>query len=360
MPKCRPLSAGRLSYAIYQRVRLSPAGFFRERSGLYSIGKNAANTPGPLFEIWQYARFFVRFMMENITYQACPCCGSAGIKQVLEAEDYTVSHEIFPIWECGACTVRFTQHVPSAQAIDRYYQSAEYVSHSETRKGLVNRLYHMVRSYTLQSKKRLVQEVSGKTEGSLLDIGAGTGAFASVMQSAGWTVTGLEPDETARKNAEQYHQLQLQSPDTLYQLPDAAFDVITLWHVLEHVHDLHGYLDTFHRILKPGGRLLIAVPNYTSYDAVLYGRYWAAYDVPRHLYHFSPASMRLLVQRHAFAVTGLEPMWFDSYYVSMLSERYQNGKNNLIRALLNGRRSNARAGSSYEKCSSVIYIIEKK
>lgn len=298
--------------------------------------------------------------METITYQACPCCGSADIGEVLSAEDYTVSHASFSIWECRACTLRFTQHVPSAAFIGQYYRSSEYVSHSETRKGLINRLYHMVRNYTLQSKKKLVQEVTGKTGGQLLDIGAGTGAFAAVMQNSGWTVTGLEPDETARKNAREYHNLDLQEPGRLYHLPPGSFDVITLWHVLEHVHDLHGYLQNFHRILQPDGKLLVAVPNYTSYDAELYGPYWAAYDVPRHLYHFSPAAMRRLMQQHAFRVIGLEPMWFDSYYVSMLSERYRYGKNNLLRALLNGRRSNSKAGAAYERCSSVIYIIEKK
>ncbi|RFM27580.1 class I SAM-dependent methyltransferase [Deminuibacter soli] len=298
-------------------------------------------------------------MTETITYQACPCCGQSDISPALEAEDYTVSHEHFPIWECGSCTARFTQQVPAAAAIGRYYQSAEYVSHSETRKGIINRLYHMVRSYTLQSKRKLVQATSKKEKGVLLDVGAGTGAFAAVMQEAGWQVTGLEPDDIARANAQTHHQLTLQTLDSLYSLPDAQFDVITMWHVLEHVHDLHGYLTTFQRILKPGGVLLVAVPNYTSYDAQVYGAQWAAYDVPRHLYHFSPESMRRLMQQHGFRINGYEPMWFDSYYVSMLSERYRTGKNNLLRALWNGLRSNKKAASSYEKCSSVIYIMNK-
>lgn len=315
--------------------------------------------PGIGVCFWNFL-FFAPFMTETITYQTCPCCGNANIYPVLEAEDYTVSHEHFSIWECGACTNRFTQQVPAPAAIGKYYQSAEYVSHSETRKGLINRLYHMVRNYTLQSKRKLVQSVSGKQTGVLLDVGAGTGAFAAVMKEAGWQVTGLEPDDIARANALSHHQLTLQTLDDLYHLPDAHFDVITLWHVLEHVHDLHGYLDTFHRILQPGGTLLIAVPNYTSYDAQQYGAQWAAYDVPRHLYHFSPAGMRLLMQNHHFTITSYEPMWFDSYYVSMLSERYRTGKNNLTSAVLKGFRSNQKAVSSYENCSSVIYIIQKK
>lgn len=298
-------------------------------------------------------------MNETITYQACPCCGGAAISPVLEAEDYTVSHERFAIWECGSCTARFTQQVPEAASIGRYYQSTGYVSHSETRKGLINRLYHIVRNYTLQSKKKLVQSETGKDTGVLLDVGAGTGAFAATMKKNGWEVTGLEPDDTARANAQRHYELSLQAPDMLYQLPSAKFDAITLWHVLEHVHDLHGYLDTFQRILKPGGSLFIAVPNYTSYDAQHYGPYWAAYDVPRHLYHFSPASMQQLAQKHGFRIHRFCPMWFDSYYVSMMSERYESGKNNLLRALLNGWRSNKKARSSHQKCSSVIYVMRK-
>lgn len=298
-------------------------------------------------------------MSEKITYCQCPACSSSNIYPVLKAEDYTVSHEIFEIWECKDCTLRFTQDVPVAAAIGKYYQSDAYVSHSDTRKGLINRLYHMVRNYTLQSKRKLVSRQSGRTTGALLDVGAGTGAFAAVMQQHGWLVTGLEPDETARKNAAQQHGLQLQTLEALYNQPPAYFDVITMWHVLEHVHDLHQYLATYRQILQPDGTLLIAVPNYTSLDAQEYGSQWAAYDVPRHLYHFSPKSMAVLLEQHGFKVTAHQPMWFDSFYVSMLSEQYRTGKQQLLRAVLNGWRSNKKAASSYEKCSSVIYVIKK-
>lgn len=299
-------------------------------------------------------------MSDLITYTHCPACGSADIKPVLSAKDYTVSGETFAIWHCNACTLRFTQEAPALHKIGPYYQSAAYVSHSDTEKGLVNRLYHIVRNITLQGKRKLVQQVSGQATGNLLDVGAGTGAFSHTMQQAGWQVTALEPDDTARQNAQKRYGLSLQSPDKLFLLQPEEFDVITMWHVLEHVHDLNGYLQQFHSILKPGGRLIIAVPNYTSYDAAIYQEYWAAYDVPRHLYHFSPQSMEQLGNTKGFSLLQTKPMWFDSFYVAMLSEQYRNGKGNIFRAFLNGLVSNLKATGNARNCSSVIYIFGKK
>ncbi|BAV04617.1 Methyltransferase domain-containing protein [Filimonas lacunae] len=293
-------------------------------------------------------------------YTQCPGCSHTNISPVLDAQDHTVSHETFSIWECGNCTLRFTQNVPEPAAIGRYYQSDAYVSHSDTKKGLINRLYHIVRNITLQQKHKMITAVSGKKTGSLLDVGAGTGAFAAVMQQNGWKVTGLEPDETARANAQQNHGLTLQTLESLHTLPAASYDVITMWHVLEHVHDLHGYLNRYQSVLQQSGTLVIAVPNYTSFDAQHYGASWAAYDVPRHLYHFSPASMRSLLAQHGFEVVALKPMKFDSFYVSMLSEQYLTGKSNLFAAFINGWKSNKKAASSPEKSSSVIYIAKKR
>jgi 2-polyprenyl-3-methyl-5-hydroxy-6-metoxy-1,4-benzoquinol methylase len=299
-------------------------------------------------------------MSELISYIHCPCCSSTAIYPALSAKDHTVSGELFEIWHCDDCTVRFTQNVPDASSIAPYYRSANYVSHSDTEKGLVNRLYHMVRNHTLHSKKKLVQQVTNKRTGSLLDVGAGTGAFANTMQLAGWKVRALEPDDTARKNAAGKYGLQLESSEKLFALDTAHFDVITMWHVLEHVHDLHTYLAQFQKLLKPGGKLVIAVPNYTSHDAKAYGDYWAAYDVPRHLYHFSPKSMELLVNDNGFELSDVKPMWFDSLYVSMLSEQYRNGSGNLIGAVWHGLISNLKALLDKKRCSSVIYIFSKK
>ena len=293
-----------------------------------------------------------------IEYKACPLCGNGQILPVLSAEDYTVSHQHFDIWECSNCTVRFTQNIPSTQEIGKFYQSENYISHSDTSTGLINNLYHRVRKRTLIRKKKLMLKFTGKTSGSILDVGCGTGAFLHTMNQAGWEITGLEPDENAAKKAKELYGIEPMNADQLYNLSPASFDAITLWHVLEHVHDLHGYMKKLKSLLKPGGKLFIAVPNYTSYDAANYQQFWAAYDVPRHLYHFSPKSMKELFSLHGLKVEKLLPMWFDSFYVSMLSEQYQNGKPNTLAGVVIGGISNMKAIGNSEKCSSVIYIGE--
>jgi SAM-dependent methyltransferase len=299
-------------------------------------------------------------MPELISYTHCPSCGSASIFAALSAKDYTVSGERFEIWHCDDCSCRFTQNVPVLAQIGAYYQSANYVSHSDTAKGFINRLYHIVRNYTLGSKRKLIQNITGKETGALLDVGAGTGAFSNTMQQAGWKLTALEPDDTARKNAAAKYGLLLQPADNLFQLDAAQFDAITMWHVLEHVHNLHGYLEQYYKLLKPGGRLVIAVPNYTSFDAKSYGEFWAAYDVPRHLYHFSPKSMEMLGKSKGFMLIDTQPMWFDSFYVSMLSEQYRNGSGNIIGAVWNGVISNLVTLRNKKRGSSVIYVFAKK
>jgi 2-polyprenyl-3-methyl-5-hydroxy-6-metoxy-1,4-benzoquinol methylase len=277
----------------------------------------------------------------------------------LSAEDYTVSHRPFEIWQCAGCTLRFTQDAPDAASAGDFYQSDNYISHTDTDKGLVNKLYHFVRKTTLQRKRKLVAQTTGLLRGTVLDIGAGTGAFAYTMQQAGWQVAALEPDAATRQRAAELYAIQLKNIDALYTLPAAGFDAITMWHVLEHVHDLQACIAQIKLLLKPGGKVLIAVPNYTSKDASIYRQYWAAYDVPRHLYHFSPASIKKLLAMHNLQLQGMRPMWYDSFYISMLSETYKNGKNNFVKAVWNGLRSNLAALWNKERCSSVIYIISK-
>jgi len=170
-------------------------------------------------------------------------------------------------------------------------------------------------------------------------------------------VTGLEPDPDARKVASEINGIDLEDTGRFYELPDHSFDAITLWHVLEHVHDLQGYMGKLKSLLKEKGRLCIAVPNYSSKDAVAYGEYWAAWDVPRHLYHFSPESMKKLVEKHGMRIESYRPMWYDSFYVSMLSSKYKSGKTKLFESFFNGLRSNWKALGNVQHCSSVIYII---
>jgi cyclopropane fatty-acyl-phospholipid synthase-like methyltransferase len=215
----------------------------------------------------------------------------------------------------------------------------------------------MARRLTLASKRKLVTTAVRSEAANLLDLGAGTGAFAAYMQQYGWNVTALEPDPSARQKGLELNKIQLQPVDTLFQLPAETFHVITMWHVLEHVHRLHDYLGQLKKLLSKDGALFIAVPNYTSYDAKHYQEYWAAYDVPRHLYHFSPTSMRLLLQKHGLVVKKTIPMVLDSFYVSMLSEKYKTGKVSLIKGVWYGSISNANAFFRKERCSSLIYLV---
>jgi SAM-dependent methyltransferase len=261
------------------------------------------------------------------------------------------------IVECSSCKLRLTQDVPDPSSIGKYYQAEDYISHSNTSKGLINNLYQRVRKRTLKQKRKLVEKFTDLSNGYILDIGSGTGAFASEMTQHGWQVTALEPDEGARSTGKKVFGIDLEPLDGFYELPSSAFDAITMWHVLEHVHELNRYMETLKRLLKPKGKIFIAVPNYTSSDANIYKEEWAAYDVPRHLYHFSPQSMKALVDKHGMKTEKLLPMWYDSFYVSMLSSRYKKGKTNLPGAFTQGLKSNFRAIGHAENCSSVIYVI---
>jgi 2-polyprenyl-3-methyl-5-hydroxy-6-metoxy-1,4-benzoquinol methylase len=298
-------------------------------------------------------------MNERIHYAHCPVCNSAEIKNVLQVKDYTVSGELFTIAECQACTFRFTQDVPDENAIVPYYKSEDYISHTNTTAGLINRLYHSVRKRTIVRKRKLVEKNTGIKAGKMLDVGSGIGSFVSEMKQQGWEATGLEPDADARKVAKDLYDITLADTRQLYQLPADHFDAITLWHVLEHVHDLSKYIQQLKTLLKEKGKLFIAVPNYTAADATIYREYWAAYDVPRHLYHFSPRSMQTLMEKNGLKVLHYKPMWYDSFYISLLSSKYKTGKANWFTAFWNGLRSNFAAMDDKKKCSSVIYVIGK-
>jgi 2-polyprenyl-3-methyl-5-hydroxy-6-metoxy-1,4-benzoquinol methylase len=296
--------------------------------------------------------------MSRIHYTHCPVCGSTAINPLLTVKDHSVSKEEFVIWQCSNCSLRFTQDVPDEASIGRYYQSADYISHSNTDRGLLNKLYQRVRRYTLKQKASLIRQHT-TSKGSLLDIGAGIGAFANHMEKQGWRVTGIEPDEGARLQAKKLFDIELQPTAALPQLPAGSFDAITLWHVLEHVQSLHEYVEQLKNLLKPNGRIVIAVPNYSSLDAHLYGNDWAAYDVPRHLYHFTPKAMHVLMQEHGLKINTTKPMWFDAFYISLLSSKYRKGRTGWISAGINGLRSNLRTVFNRRASSSLIYIISK-
>lgn len=291
----------------------------------------------------------------------CPVCNHSSIQIAIESQDFSLTQIAFSVLHCNHCSLRFTSPVPNQDEIGQYYKFNDYISHTDTKEGWMNQLYHFVRSNTLADKTNWVQSLFIGHKGHLLDIGAGTGAFAHAMQQKAWKVTGLEPDAITRDKAFEIHQLHLQSTDAIFDLPDHEFEVITMWHVLEHVHALKPYLNQCFKSLKYNGRLIIAVPNYTSFDARHYKKYWAAYDLPRHLYHFSPKSMSILLNEMGFEIVAIRPMWYDSFYVSLLSEKYkQSGKLGILIAGMIGLISNIFALKDPSKASSVIYEVKKQ
>lgn len=293
----------------------------------------------------------------------CPFCNSIEIIDHLLVKDFSISKEEFKLSRCAECGLIFTNPRPDKHSIGKYYDSPDYISHSNSDTGLVNKIYKSVRRTAIKGKFDTIKRILGRNEKwSLLDIGCGTGDFLSYCQENGVSCTGIEPNEGARSIATGKHNLTVFNSDHLYQLKDDSFDVITMWHVLEHVDNLNEYISRLHTILKPGGYCFIAVPNPTSFDASKYGKYWAAYDVPRHLSHFSPSTLRNIFQKNDFQVVKSLSMPWDAYYISLLSEGYKRNNKarflTYISALITGFLSNIKAGSP-DKYSSVLYVFKK-
>jgi ubiquinone/menaquinone biosynthesis C-methylase UbiE len=289
----------------------------------------------------------------------CPVCAHPTFHKYLICRDYTVSQREFTLVQCAQCGFVLTQNAPPAAEIGPYYQAASYLSHSDRKEGLFDRLYHWARARMLHTKRKLVQKVTGKKTGRLLDVGSGTGYFLHTMQAAGWEVAGIEANEAARASTQRKFGLAVQAPEALPQLPPEGYHAITLWHVLEHVHDLNGYLQQLYRLLHPKGALVIAVPNHQSLDAQHYGPHWAGYDVPRHLWHFAPATLERLLARHGFALLTRQTMPFDPLYVALLSEKYRQSPLGLLRGLFWGGLSLLTGFWQVKRSSSVIYVFLK-
>lgn len=289
-----------------------------------------------------------------IEVNECPICGSTSFQKELSVKDHSISKETFIIKKCTDCGFRITSPRPLEADLGKYYESEDYVSHSDTNKGLVNYMYQQVKSITLRKKEALLSGFN--TSKTLLDLGCGTGDFLLFCKNKGWEVNGLEPDNNARNKAIEKGLENVTDSDQLFSISDKTFGVITMWHVLEHVSDLNKYLDALYNLVEENGRLIIAVPNPESADAIKYKEYWAAYDVPRHLFHFSKNNIIDLAKKHNFIVESIKPMVFDSYYVSMLSEKYKNGS--FLNAMINGLISNIK-GSGSKNHSSLIYILRK-
>lgn len=271
----------------------------------------------------------------------------------LTVKDHLVSNEEFTLDFDAEKEMLLTKPQPEASKLSQYYESDQYISHTDNKKGLVPFLYHVVKKRSLKKKLGLINSLK-KNAKSILDIGAGTGAFLSFIKSDFRYVTGIEPNQKARELAKEKG---ISLEQDLNDVRDKLFDVITMWHVLEHVPNLEETIRDVEALLKPNGILIIAVPNFYSFDAAYYKNFWAAFDVPRHLWHFSKASMNKLLS-DKLSLLKISPMVFDSFYVSMLSEKNKSGKLNLLKAFFVGLRSNIYALCTKEY-SSLIYCYQK-
>lgn len=255
------------------------------------------------------------------TIHKCPVCQQTAFKEFLKVKDFMLTKRIFTIDECENCGFHFTNPIPLEEKIADFYKSEKYVSHSSNKKGLINYLYNIVRKKTLHEKAALVRnEVEGNR---LLDIGSGTGHFLKTVSEYKFNGIGLEPDPEARNFAHKENGVRSSAQEELYRIENNSFDIITMWHVLEHVYNLDKDIKRIYDILDSNGRLVIAVPNMNSFDARHYKSYWAAYDVPRHLYHFKEHDIARLLLNYGFQLKKVIPMKYDAYYISMLSEKYR-------------------------------------
>ena len=296
------------------------------------------------------------------TLQKCPVCQGSSFSNYLNVEDYTVSHKEFSIQECNSCNFLFTNPRPSQEEIGAYYQSEEYISHHDESKTLMSKVYKSVRDYTISGKVKMINELV-PVKGTILDVGCGTGNFIQACKLDGWKISGTEPDAGANKVASERVGEPVFSSIDDAQLAGKTYDIITLWHVLEHIHLLNETVSWLEKHLNPKGKIIIAVPNPQSHDAQKYRRFWAAYDVPRHLYHFTKRSMSKLMGYHNLEVAKVLPMWFDSFYVGMLSTKYKSKGINLFDSVKTGIVSNIKGYSAKPEetnTSSLIYIITKK
>lgn len=271
----------------------------------------------------------------------------------ITVKDYSVSGEEFELLLDDELQLLKTHPQPAPEKLGSYYESDDYISHTDGKRSLFEKLYHTVKQKALRDKISLVQNFQSK-KGKLLDIGAGTGDFLVIAAKNEWDVVGLEPSAKAKAIAEAKG---VKFLEELSQMPDHSADAITMWHVLEHVPDVEAQITELKRILKPDGVLIVAVPNFKSFDAQHYGKYWAAYDVPRHLWHFSKTAIKMLFEKQGMKLEKILPMKFDSFYVSLLSEKYKTGKMNFVSAFFTGLRSNLKAKRNFEY-SSHIYVLK--
>ncbi|WDF59746.1 class I SAM-dependent methyltransferase [Flavobacterium sp. KACC 22758] len=274
-------------------------------------------------------------------------------KHFLTVKDHSVSKEIFDLYYDENLDMLITSPQPDLENLGRYYESEDYISHTDNKRSVFEKAYHFVKSIALKNKLNLINSEQSQ-KGKILDIGAGTGDFLLTAKNDGWNVIGIEPSDRAKNIAKQKG---ISFAEETASLENNSFDVITMWHVLEHVPNLELQIQELKRLLKPTGTLIVAVPNFKSFDAKHYGEFWAAFDVPIHFWHFSKKAIKSLFEKVDMKLEKVLPMKFDSFYVSLLSEKYKTGKMNFVRAFFIGLRSNLKASSTKEY-SSHIYVLK--
>ena len=287
----------------------------------------------------------------------CPWCGSEKAQINLWLKDEFLSKEDFHICECLNCGLSYTMPRPNKEKIGEYYKSEEYYSHQENKKGFIPRLYESVKKVNLKHKYNLATQ--GLNVGKMLDIGCGVGDFLHTAEEHGWKCTGVEPSEEAKAIAKTKTKADIINSEDMEKIPDASFDLITMWHVLEHVDDLKWQIEQLHRLTKTKGRIVIAVPNYKSYDGQYYKELWAAYDVPRHLSHFNKTVLTNIFKSKNLELVRTDKLIWDAYYISYMSEQYKQHKFPLLKGAFRGCISNCKARHTNE-WSSMVYIFEKK
>ncbi len=289
-------------------------------------------------------------------YTSCPVCNSKKIFKKEEIKDHFLSKESFSLYECKDCQVLFTNPRPEDKELGKYYDSKEYLSHSTKQNGIFGKTYALLRRFNIQRKYQIVQNLI--SIGKILDIGCGTGELLNFFQQRNWECEGIEPNIMAKEFAKTKYHLNVNDESHIRKIQNKSFDIISMWHVLEHVPNINKRMEEVHRLLKNNGYLIIAIPNLTSWDAGFYKTYWAGYDVPRHLYHFTPEAFQLFANKHNLQIIDILPLKLDSYYVSFLSEKYLKNNFQPIRAFWNGLRSNL-ASRRTKNYSSLIYVLKK-
>jgi 2-polyprenyl-3-methyl-5-hydroxy-6-metoxy-1,4-benzoquinol methylase len=294
--------------------------------------------------------------MSQVAPSICTICQSKQNNFFLQTTDYSHTQERFVINYCNNCKNAFTVNPPSQEQIGKYYAFDNYISHSNTNKGFINKLYLYARNYSLKQKLRWIKKLK-PLPSNIADVGAGTGAFVQFLNTQNINCTGFEPAADARVVAMQAHETNLQTMEAWFT-ENNTYDAITLWHVLEHLHNLDEYFKSFYNKLNNKGWLIIAVPNFESIDALHYKSNWAAYDVPRHLYHFSEQGISNICNNYNLEVKQIKPMWLDGYYVSLLSEQYKKG--NKLKAVWHGLKTHIALLFNPQSASSLVYFIQKK